>query len=240
MRFTAAAMLLAASVLLSRLLGFVREMVLAYQLGATPELGAYYAAFQIPDILNYFLAGGALSIAFVPFYTRARSDAGEEGAARLLATILGTMTALAVIATALLWWQADALVRLQFPRFEPEIHALTVRLTRIVLPAQIFFVAGGILRAALMARGFFGAQAAAPSAPRSAPRASRGAPSRAPPSVRSWWRCGTCGAGPIWRSAFASRRRIAIFSSTSSSPRHSCSGSRCSPWTSGTTAGSAG
>ena len=69
--FTAAALLLAASVLLSRLLGFVREMVLAYQLGTSPELGAYYAAFQIPDILNYFLAGGALSIAFVPFYTRA-------------------------------------------------------------------------------------------------------------------------------------------------------------------------
>jgi putative peptidoglycan lipid II flippase len=161
-RFTAAAALLAASVLLSRLLGFVREMVLAYQLGASPELGAYYAAFQIPDILNYFLAGGALSIAFVPFYTRARSEQGDAAAARLLATVLGTMTALAVLASALLWWQADALVRLQFPRFTPEMHALTVRLTRILLPAQIFFVAGGIVRAALMAHGSFRTQALAP------------------------------------------------------------------------------
>ena len=161
-RFTAAAVLLAASVLLSRLLGFVREMVLAYQLGTSPELGAYYAAFQIPDMLNHFLAGAALSIAFVPFYTRVRSEAGEEAAARLLAIVLGTTTVLAVTATALLWWQAEALVQLQFPRFEPETQALTVRLTRILLPAQVFFVAGGILRAALMARGSFGTQALAP------------------------------------------------------------------------------
>jgi len=160
-RIAAAALLLAASALLSRALGFVREMVLAYQLGTSPELGAYYAAFQIPDILNYFLAGGALSIAFVPFYTRARSQHGEAAAARLLANVFGSMTALVLLATAAMWWQAEALVALQFPRFEPEIQSLTVRLTRILLPAQIFFVAGGIIRAALMARGAFGAQALA-------------------------------------------------------------------------------
>jgi putative peptidoglycan lipid II flippase len=161
-RFAGAALLLAASVLLSRALGFVREMVLAYQLGTSPELDAYYAAFQIPDILNYFLAGGALSIAFVPFYSRARAQQGEAAAARLLANVLGSMTALALLATLVMWWQAEFLVALQFPRFAPEIQALTVRLTRILLPAQIFFVAGGILRAALMARGFFGTQALAP------------------------------------------------------------------------------
>ena len=161
-RFAGAALLLAASVLLSRAHGFVREMVLAYQLGTSTELDAYYAAFQIPDMLNHFLAGGALSIAFVPFYTRARSQQGEAAAARLLANVLGSMTVIAVLATLGMWWQAEALVALQFPRFEPEIQALTVRLTRILLPAQIFFVAGGILRAALMARGSFGTQALAP------------------------------------------------------------------------------
>jgi putative peptidoglycan lipid II flippase len=161
-RFAGAALLLAASVLLSRALGFVREMVLAYQLGTSSELDAYYAAFQIPDILNYFLAGGALSIAFVPFYTRARSQQGEAAAARLLANVLGSMSLLALLATLAMWWQAEALVELQFPRFAPEIQALTVRLTRILLPAQVFFVAGGIVRAALMARGSFGTQALAP------------------------------------------------------------------------------
>jgi putative peptidoglycan lipid II flippase len=61
-----------------------------------------------------------------------------------------------------LWLYAEPLVALQFPHFTPEIQAQTVRLTRIVLPAQIFFVTGGILRAVLMAHGRFREQAAAP------------------------------------------------------------------------------
>jgi len=161
-RIPAVALLLAGSVLLSRLLAYVREAVLAYQLGTSSEADAYRAAFQIPDILNYFLAGAALSIAFVPFYTRVREREGQEAAERLLAKVLGTMTLLAAAATAVLWWKAEALVTLQFPRFAPDTQALTVRLTRIVLPAQIFFVAGGIVRAALMAHDRFGTQALAP------------------------------------------------------------------------------
>jgi putative peptidoglycan lipid II flippase len=160
-RFGAAALLLGASVLLSRVLGYVREAVLAYQVGAGPEADAYRAGFQIPDLLNYFLAGGALSVAFVPLYTQARAR-GRAEADRLFATVLGTIGAFAVIGTALLWWQADALVALQFPRFDPETRALTAYVTRIVLPAQIFFLTGGIVRAVLMAEGRFGAQAAAP------------------------------------------------------------------------------
>jgi putative peptidoglycan lipid II flippase len=161
-RIPAIALLLAASILLSRVLGYVREAVLAWQLGATAEVDAYRAAFQIPDLLNYFLAGGALSIAFVPFYTRVKARDGLQAAEQLMAKILGTMTLVALVATAALWWAADALVALQFPRFAPETQALTVRLTRIVLPAQVFFVAGGIIRAALMAHDRFATQALAP------------------------------------------------------------------------------
>jgi putative peptidoglycan lipid II flippase len=160
-RFGAAALLLGASVLLSRVLGYAREAVLAYQVGAGPEADAYRAGFQIPDLLNYFLAGGALSVAFVPLYTRARAR-GRPEAERLLATVLGTIGALSILGTALLWWQAEALVALQFPRFDEPTRALTVHVTRIVLPAQIFFLTGGIVRAVLMAEGRFGAQAAAP------------------------------------------------------------------------------
>lgn len=161
-RMTAVAVLLAVSVLLSRALGYVREAVLAYQLGASAETDAYYAAFQIPDLLNYFLAGGALSIAFLPFYTRIRTQGGPAEGERLLAVVLGTMTVFTTASALLLWWWADALVALQFPRFDPETQALATRLTRIVLPAQIFFVAGGILRAALMSHDRFLTQALAP------------------------------------------------------------------------------
>jgi putative peptidoglycan lipid II flippase len=160
-RFGAAALLLAGSVLLSRGLGYAREAVLAWQVGAGAEADAYRAGFQIPDLLNQLLAGAALSVAFVPLYTRARARSRAE-AERLLATVLGTIGALSVVGTALLWWQAEALVAIQFPRFDEATRALTVHVTRIVLPAQVFFLTGGIVRAVLMAEGRFGAQAAAP------------------------------------------------------------------------------
>jgi len=158
----AAALLLAVSVMLSRVLGFVREAALADRVGAGPEMDAYRAAFQIPDLLNYFLAGGALSIAFIPMYTRVRGRDGEVAAQRLFAVVLGTVGGIAVLATLVLWWWSDALIALQFPRFDAGTQALAAHLTRIVLPAQICFVAGGIVRAVLMARDRFAAQALAP------------------------------------------------------------------------------
>jgi putative peptidoglycan lipid II flippase len=161
-RIGLAALLLAASQLLSRVLGFVREAVIAGLVGRGRATDAYNAAFQIPDILFYFLAGGALSIAFIPLYQRAKTERGDAAAQRFLATVLGNMTALAVLISGALWLGAETLIALQFPHFEAEAQALTTQLTRIVLPAQIFFIAGGIVRGALMAEGRFGSQAAAP------------------------------------------------------------------------------
>ncbi len=161
-RLGAVAVLLAASVFLSRISGYVRDLVLANRAGAGPETDAYFIAFLLPDLLNYLLAGGALAIAFIPFYTRVREQRGEAAAGHLFATILGTLGLLAVLGTAVLAWFAEDIVASQLTRFDPEIQALTLRLTWIMLPAQVFFVTGGILRAVLMAHGRFGAQAAAP------------------------------------------------------------------------------
>jgi len=160
--FAAAAVLLAASAVLSRLLGLVRERVIAYQIGATSQTDAYGAAFLIPDVLNYFLAGGALAIAFIPLYSSVRARSGEDAAGALFSNVLGTMSAVVVLATAVLWWQATPLVEFFFEGFDPDTQRLTARLVRILLPAQIFFVSGGVLRAALMARGRFASQALGP------------------------------------------------------------------------------
>jgi len=157
----AATLLLSSSIVASLLLGFVRESVLAYQVGAGAAVDAYKAAFQIPDWINYLLAGGALSVAFIPLYTR-RLEEGEEAAERLLGTVLGTAGVAVVVLTAILWWQTPRLVAIAFGGFDPETLALTSRLTRIVLPAQVFIVVGSILRGVLMAGGSFAAQAAAP------------------------------------------------------------------------------
>lgn len=157
----AAAALLAGSVLLSRVLGYLREALLAYYFGASGPADAYYAAFQLPDLLNHFLAAGALSIAFLPLYTQVR-ERSEASADRLLAVMLGNLGVLATVATGALVLGAGPLIRLQFPAFDAETHALTVRLTRIVLPAQVFFVLGGVVQASLLARGRFAAAALAP------------------------------------------------------------------------------
>ena len=161
-RVAGAALLLAASQLLSRLLGLARDMAIAGFIGRGHETGAYNAAFQIPDLMFHLLAGGALSIAFIPLYQRARTRGGEAGAEDFLATVLGSITLLAGLATVGLFVFAEPLVALQFPNFTPADQALTVRLTRIVLPAQLAFIAGGVLRGALMAEGRFASQALAP------------------------------------------------------------------------------
>ena len=187
---------LAVSIALSRVLGYAREAVLSRVLGAGAEADAYGAAFMLPDLLNHLLAGGALSIAFIPFYTRLRDREGEAAADRFLAVVFGTTGALAIAATLALWLGAGPLVAIQFPSFDPETAGLTAHLTRILLPAQIFFIAGGVLRGALMARGHFVSQALAPLiynlaiiagglAGEPAPRDSRGARWSGPGSAHS-------------------------------------------------------
>ena len=156
------ALLLAGSQLLSRLLGLARDMAIAGLIGRGAETGAYNAAFQLPDLMFHLLAGGALSIAFIPLYQRMSHQRGGQAAERFLGTVLGTMTLLATLVTVLLFVFADPLVALQFPKFTPADQALTVRLTRIVLPAQVAFIVGGVLRGALMAEGRFASQALAP------------------------------------------------------------------------------
>lgn len=161
-RVGAIALLLGGSVALSRVVGYLREIILAHQLGAGPASDAYYAAFQIPDVLNYLLAGGALTIAFIPFYTRVRNERGAEAAQQLFETVLGMTTVLAVLSTVLLYAVVDELVPAIFYDFDPETQAQTTKLTAILLPAQIFFVAGGIVRAVLMVEGRFLTHALAP------------------------------------------------------------------------------
>ena len=134
------ALLLGASVALSRVVGYVREIVLANQLGVGTQTDAYNAAFTIPDMLNYLLAGGALTIAFVPFYTRVRRERGEPAAQQLFETVLGTTALLVVFATLVLFVAADAIVALAFAGFDAPTQALTAKLSRVLSHEQRSYV----------------------------------------------------------------------------------------------------
>ena len=96
-RLGLAATLLIFTVLLSRVLGFVRDAVIAALFGATGQTDAFWAAFTIPDWLNYIVAGGTLSITFIPIYTRHLKENDEAGGNRVLSIIVTVMTIVVVI-----------------------------------------------------------------------------------------------------------------------------------------------
>lgn len=160
-RVASAAGLLAGSVLLARVLGYGRDALFAMEVGVGASADAYFAAFLIPDILGYLLAAGAASTAVTPPYLKRLERDGEESAARFASVVVGTVGMLSIALTILLWLRAEPLIRLQFPDFDAATVDSTVHLMRVVLPAQVFFLTGGILRGVLMAHGLFWPQAVA-------------------------------------------------------------------------------
>ncbi|MGE5284958.1 MAG: murein biosynthesis integral membrane protein MurJ [Actinomycetota bacterium] len=157
-----AAALMMGSVFLSRVLGYARDAVIAWQHGATIETDAYFVAFTIPDFLNYLLAGGALSITFIPIFARYVAEGKEEEGFRSFSTIATVMGVGMLFFIVLGEFLAGRVIPLIAPGFSPAQAALAARLTRIVLPAQIFFYIGGLLMAVQYARKQFFLPALAP------------------------------------------------------------------------------
>ncbi|MBN2492632.1 MAG: murein biosynthesis integral membrane protein MurJ [Planctomycetes bacterium] len=157
-----ASILMMGSVLLSRVMGMVREMVIAWAGGAGGAVDAYKAAFLLPDILNHVLAGGFLSVTFIPIYARHLAERRPEEGDRVVSLVLMVSGGLALLLVAVEWILAPRLVPLVAPGLEGAVLGESVRLTRIVLPAQAFFIPGGVLLAVQMARGRFLLPALAP------------------------------------------------------------------------------
>jgi len=150
-----ATVLLMVAMILSRIVGYVREAYTAWAFGAGPTTDAYIAAFQIPDFLAYLVAGGTISITFVSIYTRFLAEKREEDAQKTFSVIITVMTLVLGIGVVLAEIFAPQLTRLMFHHFKPEQLNLCTRLTRVLLPAQIFFYVGGIVSAVLSSRRLF-------------------------------------------------------------------------------------
>ena len=139
-----AALLVMLAVLLSRVIGYLREAYIAYAFGAGPQTDAYVAAFTLPDWLNYLVAGGTASITFISIYTRYVAEQREEQANKAFSVVITVMTAVlgaGVIAAEIF---APQILRIYFRNFSAEQLALCAYLTRILLPARLFFYVGGI------------------------------------------------------------------------------------------------
>jgi putative peptidoglycan lipid II flippase len=144
-----------ASVMLSRLLGFLREWTLAHQVGSNAATDAYYAAFTLPDFLNYLVAGASLSVIFIPVFTKYVAEGREDEGWHVFYTVttfMGLLLAAIVILGEIF---APQLVNLISPGFTPAAKAQVVFLTRLMLPAQICFVLGSILASVQYAKSQF-------------------------------------------------------------------------------------
>ena len=150
-----ATLLLMVAVMLSRIIGYLREAYIAWAFGAGLNTDAYVGAFNLPDFLNYILAGGTASITFISIYTRHISRGRNKEAQDAFNSTITIMTSVVCLGTVLLEIFTPQIERLIFPRFSPEQLALCVHLTRILLPGQIFFYAGGIVSAVLYSRRMF-------------------------------------------------------------------------------------
>src|SRR6202047_1306957 len=150
-----ATLLLMTAVLLARVIGYVREAYIAWAFGAGPATDAYVAGFTIPDWLNYLVAGGTASITFVSIYTRFLAEKREQDAQKTFSVIITVMTAVLVAGTILAEIFTPQFAGWMFHGFTEEQMRLCVHLTRILLPAQIFFYVGGVVSAVLLSHRLF-------------------------------------------------------------------------------------
>lgn len=150
------------SAFLSRIIGLVRIKYIAWLFGSGMQADALNAAFYLPDMISYFLVGGAASITFVTILTRYHDTGREAEGERSLSVIISTMLLVLGGAIVLAEIFAPWLVRPIVHGFDAQKIALCVSLTRILLPAQMCFFAGGVFGAVLLVRKQFSVQAFTP------------------------------------------------------------------------------
>lgn len=160
-RMGAAALLLAASTILSRLMGLVRDKIISWQFGAGSEADMYFAAFMVPDIINSLLAGGIMSITMLPLLSR-RFAEDEADAWRFFSCVFCWMLLASLLVTGAGMLGAEPLARLTAPGFDPAQTARLAFFMRIILPAQVFFLCGACMTALLFLRRQFRVPALTP------------------------------------------------------------------------------
>ncbi len=128
------AALVAAGILLSRLVGLVRQKLFAHYLGNGLEAAAFAAATRIPNVLQNLLGEGVLSASFIPVYAGLRAKQDDEAARKVAGAVFGLLTLVvgAMVAGGVL--AAPLLVDVIAPGYEGEARALTVRLVRVIFP----------------------------------------------------------------------------------------------------------
>jgi putative peptidoglycan lipid II flippase len=163
-KVTKAAGTVGLATLLSRILGFVRDAVIAGLFGATMSSDAFFVAFRIPNLLRRLFAEGTLSIAFIPVFTEYLALQGQKEAFEFARSALRLLTVLLVFVCLAGMLLAPVIVFMIAPGFAeaPEKFNLTVSLTRWMFPYIICISLVALMMGILNALGHFAAPALAP------------------------------------------------------------------------------
>jgi len=154
---TRAAGLMSVATLISRMLGYVKDMILAGFFGATVMADTFFVAFRIPNLLRELFAEGSMSSAFIPVLTEYQTKQGKDEAKRLVRTTFAFLLICvgSICIVSILF--SPAIVKLIAPGFVnvPEKVSLTVLLTRVMLPFLFFISLAALAMGALNTQRVF-------------------------------------------------------------------------------------
>ncbi|WP_026986661.1 murein biosynthesis integral membrane protein MurJ [Fodinicurvata fenggangensis] len=148
----------------SRVLGFIRDILIAAGLGSGPVADAFFVAFRFPNLFRRLFAEGAFNAAFVPLFSARLEQEGPEAARRFAGDVLSVMLSGLLLFTALCLALMPWIMQVIAPGFtdNSEKFALTVELTRIAFPYLLAMVITALLGGVLNSLYRFAAAAAAP------------------------------------------------------------------------------
>ena len=163
-RIAKAAGLMAIATFISRILGYVKDMILAGFFGASGIADTFFVAFRIPNLLRELFAEGSMSSAFIPVLTEYQTKQGLEEAKRLVRIIFTFILIFVGLICILGIIFSPAIVRMIAPGFAgmPEKFSLTVLLSRIMFPFLLFISLAALAMGALNVRRVFFIPALAP------------------------------------------------------------------------------
>ncbi len=149
---------------ISRVLGFIRDLLIAAVLGAAAAADAFFVSFKLANLLRRLFAEGAFNAAFVPLFARAHEGEGPEEARRFAEETLAVMTTVLLVVVLLAQLAMPWLVRALAPGFEVEgeRYGLAVELSRITFPYLMFISLAALFSGVLNSIGRFAAAAFAP------------------------------------------------------------------------------
>ncbi|MDO7789037.1 murein biosynthesis integral membrane protein MurJ [Desulforamulus aquiferis] len=149
-----AALVVAVINLLSRILGFVRELAIAYMFGATAVTDAYVVAFNIPNAV-FAIVIGALAVVVVPVFSEYVAKGQKDEAWRLFNTVITMVIVVFSVLTVVGFFAAPLLVKLTAPGLPADTATLAIRLTVIMLPILIFYGLATVFQGLLNANQVF-------------------------------------------------------------------------------------